>query len=583
MTVAEWPRVAALVVLTTALPACSDPSGPQPEPPICPTPTAVPAAGGVLVGTASNPAWCAELPAHTSFLIAITNTSNDSAATRNLRVRTLQQAASAAAVMSPAVQPASSSVGADLRSTLPAVRHRHGRDHARILDANVRRLERASPLPGLAAMRATQQLPALQALPTVGDTLTFRVPRISEGVEKACELYDEVRARVAFVGTRSIIVEDVANPVVDVLDDYYRQIGEDFDNRQYSVVADNFADPLLLDEYLDNNGRVYMLFSRLVDASRIAGFVWSGDFYDRTDCPQSNVAEIFYGYVPSNPNPQYAANSAGEWFWSIRSTVVHEVKHIASFAQRISRFAARGEEMWLEEATAMAAEELWARQVFDYAANANVGYGSSVGCEIRGALGIAPCEGKPSALFQHFLLLAQWMQQPNQLTPLGRSHEGDGSFYGSGWLFLRWAIEHSGKPERDVLRDLTQTTARGTANLEARVGRPFADLITDWALAVLLDDRTGTTPANSRWSIRSWNVRDVFAGLNREQSSLMPTAFPLAVRTLSATAMTANSEIRAGGTAYFQVTTAAAPLGVDFLAVDGAAPSPLRVSVYRMH
>jgi hypothetical protein len=583
MTVIQWSRVAGPVLLATALAACSDPSGPEPEPPICPSPTAVPAAGNVLVGLAANPAWCAELPAHTSYLIAVTNTSSDSADTRNLRVRTLQQAAGTAAAANAAVAPAGSSAGAAVHGTLADVRHRHGRDHARILDANVRRLERTSPLPGLAALRATREMAAAQLPPAPGDTVTLRVPRISEGVEKACELYDEVRGRVAFVGARSIIVEDVANPVVNDLDDYYRQIGEDFDARQYPVVADNFGDPLLLDASLDDNGRVYMLFTRLVDASRIAGFVWSGDFYARTDCPQSNVAEIFYGYVPSNSDPQYAANSAGEWFWSIRSTVVHEVKHIASFAQRISRFAARGEEMWLEEATAMAAEELWARQVFEYAADANVGYNASVGCEIRGALGIVPCAGKPSALFQHFLLLAEWMQQPNQRTPLGRSSEGDGSFYGSGWLFLRWAIEHSGRQERDVLRDLTQTTARGTANLEARVGRPFADLISDWALAVLLDERPGTTPANSRWSIRSWNVRDVFAGLNREQSQLMPTEFPLAVRTLPATATTVSSEVRAGATAYFQVTTAASPLGVDFLAVDGPAPSSLRVSVYRLN
>jgi hypothetical protein len=566
---------AAVVLLPFAIAACSDPSGPKPDPDpsVCgAAPPAIPV-GEVLTGTAGDPAWCVDLPASAGFVIAVTNVNSDSTALRNVRVRTLQPAGVAA---SPAAEPVARVGASTPRAVLPP-RARHGALHGSVLDENSRRLAEPRRLPEMAASLAAT------AVPVVGDTLTFRVPRISEGVAQACDKFDAVRARVAYVGARSVVVEDVENPVVNQLDDYYRQLGEEFDTRQYALIRDNFADPLLLDASLDGNGRLFMLFTRQVDASRISGFVWSGDFYPTSQCAQSNLGEIFYGYVPSDPDPAYGAGTAGEWFWSIRSTVVHEVKHIASFAQRISLAAGRGEESWLEESTAMVAEELWARQVFGYAANANVSYAASVGCEIRGAFNVAPCAGKPSVMFSHFMTLSQWMKEPDQRTPLRSVAEGDGSFYGSGWLFLRWALDHSGRPEGQVLRELTQTTTRGVANLEARVGRAFPDLITDWALAVALDDRPATTPVNARWRIPSWNIRGVYAGLNQEQSQLMPTEFPLLQRSLANTASsTTVTGIRPGGTAYFQLNTGS-PQAVDFQTVNGGSAAGVRVSIYRLY
>ena len=45
----------------------------------------------------------------------------------------------------------------------------------------------------------------------------------------------------------------------------------------------------------------------------------------------------------------------------MRSLIVHEVKHIASFGAHIVNKANRFEESWLEEGMALVAEEVWAR------------------------------------------------------------------------------------------------------------------------------------------------------------------------------------------------------------------------------
>jgi hypothetical protein len=559
--------------------------------PLRATPQRPMAVGAAITGTGADPLHCVDLTATGSrFLVAVTNTNSSITNTASLRLRSVPEASALPAEPAVAAAAARAPLRAPAAAATPQIldrRVRHAREHMMLLDANTRMVEELARSPGMrsAAARArTLDAATTQSVPARNDTLTFRVPRISAGTGQACNVYDEVRARVAYVGTRAIIVEDIANTVKN-LDSYYEAMGQDFDARQYQIVRSNFGDPLLLDPTLDNNGRLFMLFTRQVDASRIAGFVWSGDFYDRTVCPQSNMGEIFYGYVPSDASPAYGAGTVGEWFWSIRATVIHEVKHIASFAQRISRGASQGEEQWLEEATAQLSEELWARQVFGYGPGDNVTYAQSVGCEIRGAFNAAPCEGKPSAVFQHFMLLSRWMQQPEQRSPLGRADTDDSSFYGSGWLFLRWALEHSGRAEDVVLRELTQTTERGAANLAARIGLPFGDMVRDWAMAVALDDRPGTTPANARWRINAWDTRSVYSGLNAEQPQIMPTAFPLEPRPLAFMSTTSDvGAIRGGGTAYFELLGTPVPLALEFLAGGGGAPLPaaLRVTIYRL-
>src|SRR5690606_6995558 len=80
--------------------------------------------------------------------------------------------------------------------------------------------------------------------------------------------------------------------------------------------------------------------------------------------------------------PFETSNSRG-WYRFTRGVLAHEVKHIASFAERVSRNATAFEDQWLEEATGRMAEEMFARSVFDLSWKGNVTYAQGLHCAIK--------------------------------------------------------------------------------------------------------------------------------------------------------------------------------------------------------
>src|SRR5690606_33394761 len=111
----------------------------------------------------------------------------------------------------------------------------------------------------------------------------------------------------------------------------------------------------------------------------VAGFTSMCDqFPNDAGNTASNFGEIIYLYQPIVDATGYANNTPDNWYRTIRSTVVHELKHLASYAARIANGAPSQESVWLEEGTARLAEELWGRQVVDDLPwKGNHGYGSS--------------------------------------------------------------------------------------------------------------------------------------------------------------------------------------------------------------
>ena len=541
--------------------------------------------GQILIGTSTDPLHCLELPQDGGrYLIAVANGSPSPISSASLRVRGVASTGTPATV----TMLANHNVDHAQADPMGALERRS--QHMDLLDRNnallTDLLRTSGPRSPVQPQVNTQQAP-----PNVGDTLSIRIPRINlTGANAGCLSYDSIRARVVAVGTRSAVLEDIANPLVGTMDTLYQRLATDFDATQYTAVANNFGDPLLLDATLDNNGKLLMVFSNRVNTMGvdIVGFVWSGDFFTRSQCPQSNLAEVFYGVVPTVNNQNYGDGNGtiGAWFWNMRSTVVHEVKHIAHFALRISRNAAT-EEPWLEEGSAMIVEEIWARSIFGYAQRGNTGYLQSVGCEIRGAFNVGTCAGRPGVTWVHFGFLADWMDAPSTQSLLcaSRTQCTGNSIYGTGWLFLRWLLDQAAQPEATLLRALHQATELGVANIEARFGRPFAQLFADWTLAVALDDRPGFTSSNSLYTMPSWNLRDVYAGLFTEQPQAFPTMFPL----LQATMTYGNTEInlatiRGGSAAFFELS--GTPVGRQVLEFTSTTGQPLsstaRVTIVRI-
>lgn len=459
---------------------------------------------------------------------------------------------------------------------------------AGIHDANRRlaaRLQAQSPLAGgavedeLAAL--AQGLVRTQAVvPVVGDTVEFRVPDInSAGI---CDNYVEVQARVVYAGEHAIVYEDVKAPLAEQMDQYFQFLGEDFDTLQYGIVLDYFGDPVALNT--SGTERVQMLFSPVVNSFEgLTGFVIAGDFFPREQCQSSDEAEVFYATVPTEAGEGYGFGTVGHWLWYMRSTLVHEAKHLASYSARLARNA-WFEDTWLEEATAMIAEELLGRAVFGYDRGGRTDYGASIYCEVRPDR--EECAGSPLIMYSHFALLHDYYADVEVLTPIGNMVvDPAGTFYGSGWLLARWAADHHADGDAHFFQALNQTSLTGTANLEAVTGRSFPELLADFGLALAVDGLPGFTADRSELGFPSWDTRDIFSGLSQDYPGSFPAAFPLAIRRLDDHAFHAEvSGLRAGSAALFELPASQQSTRLLHLqaAGGGAPPATLRVAIVRI-
>ncbi|HET9438914.1 MAG TPA: Ig-like domain-containing protein, partial [Longimicrobiales bacterium] len=470
--------------------------------------------------------------------------------------------------------------------------------HDALMRANERVIQQLAPYARTARAAMRMNTMAAMVPPNLGDTLNLRIPA---NFSSLCSLTSAtaVRARVVFVGEHGVMLEDVASPLVNQIDTLYQRVGQEFDTRMWQLLNDNFGNPLAMDAQLDNNQRFFMLFSPVVNnlqGGGIAGFVSSSDFFPTSVCAASNLAEIFYARVPTVEGPGFGAGTIGDWNRRAPTVMMHEVKHIVSFAERLSRGqvpsgAFNDADRWLEESSAMLAEELWGRSVFGYQPESNVTYLQSIHCEVRlNEVNFPECPQpyKPLNIFDHFILLYDFLSNPEGLSPIGASATGDFSFYGSGWSFLRWVVDNYAATEGGFLTALTQEiTLPGLQNIEARTGRTFAELVNEWAVAQIMDDYPNFSAANTRHKLDSWNSRDIFAGMNRDFSTqgFFLRAFPLVPRAAAFGNFVFDvTAVRGGSMSVFEVTGTQAAR--QLFEVSGLAgtnfPADMRVNIIRV-
>lgn len=472
---------------------------------------------------------------------------------------------------------------------------RAGVGHRRVVEANRRLLERARrSAPGTGPTSGDAQAAVAsgefgvsqqQAPPQVGEYVDFRVPDLnSDG--GICENYVTVTGRVAHVTEHAVLVSDTANPIDGDYDERLQEMGGEFEDRMWPVITDNFGDPLRMDPQLDDDGHLYMLFTPEVnDFGNVLAFVFAGDFFSRSRCSSSDTAEVFYSRAPTRvaPSSYDSLAQTGQWKRVLRSTLVHEVKHLASYAERISRDLPP-ETTWLEESTAHAAEELYARRIFGVSQGSNATYDETVYCAVRPT--VAECEGTPYVMVSEFVWLADYMRSTASVSAVDAAAPG-ATFRGSGWWLLRWALDHAPASESQFLSAMTTSPLTGIENLEARVGRSWRGILADWTLSLAVDDRSSEV-TREELTVPTWNVRDIFRGFNRDfgsQGGLFADPYPLTVQTESYGSFTRSVAGLPGGSgAIFRLVgnrdstqlVEIAPLSGDAL------PSELRMSVARL-
>ena len=393
--------------------------------------------------------------------------------------------------------------------------------HRRLLEQSRALSQRAGP-PAPLLRAARQQSPQRSVTALINGVARVRIPKLED--PDFCSSYRTIAARVVFTGAHVVILEDNAAPLAGTMDYHYALLGQEFDGAMYPKLLANFGNPLALDSLLDRDGRIAMVFSPVVNSYGIGGFVVSCDFYPESVAPSSNTGEIFYAQVPLTPGGGFNGFSGEVWRWLTRTIAMHEAKHITAFAERLSR-GAPIEDTWLEEASAVLAEELWSRGIYFNNWKGDATYRSTIYCDVRPTWD--ECAGRPFSMFNAFAFLYDYVTQLDRKTPLGPTSYDDATFYGSGWSFLRWAVDQSATTEADFLKQLIQEPAlTGVANLEARSQRPFPEMLPEWADA-LYHDSWALPPTRPTWSMPSWKLDDIFAGMRQDFPADFPDPHPV--------------------------------------------------------
>jgi hypothetical protein len=483
--------------------------------------------------------------------------------------------------------------------------HDADRAHALLLERNMDYLRaNAGAIRAQAAAARAQPRRAISSqVVTVGNFTTVKIPNLNSS--NFCVTNTPIVVRTVYVGQHAIIVEDTttvfagAPTLAGQMDNYYQQLGLEFDNVMYPIELANFGNPLVMDAQLGNLGKIVMVFSPRVNSTSegsILGFVVSCDFSTVATAPSSNFGEYFYAAVPTSTAAGYFdPNTRDSWLRQMRPTVIHEVKHITAFAERISHNLALEDLSW-EEGMARNAEELYARTLYGIpSAKQNTGYAASIGCDNQYANLASPCANRPLLMLRHFDALYAYLASPEIVSMLGRVSPTDFTFYASAWSVERWANDIFSTSEGQFLKDWTVSSVTGVANLEARTGgQPWEQSLGEWSLAMYVDDLPGFTPANGHLRFLSWNLHDIWLGMCSDfgpcanpnnPTQLYPSSSPFNPHFVSYGNFSVNlTALEGGAFSIFDFSGAqTAKQLIEVKSVNGSdPPSTVRIAIVRL-
>jgi hypothetical protein len=323
----------------------------------------------------------------------------------------------------------------------------------------------------------------------------------------------------------------------------------------------------------DPNGRILMLFTPKVNnlGTNLLGFVSACDFFPVVQDPSvagSNEAEIFYARTVTDTTTNTTSlNGISQWRRQMPATMIHEAKHITSYAERLARGATQFEQVWLEEATAQLASEMFGRVIHGNRWRGDATYRETVYCESRPTT--AGCGEAVIAMTNHFEFLGNYLQSFETKSILSGAEDAD--IYGSAWLFARWLVDtYGGSDEAAFLHRLVQTgTLSGAANVEAVSGRTFPQLLAEFTLMLAADN---VPNASGPYVEPSWNLPDIFVGLT--ELNTRPPA-PLAMRRSTGGTVSVSARNVKGGGAVLVKLGPAVPGATQLLELKSTLTTPL--------
>jgi hypothetical protein len=398
-----------------------------------------------------------------------------------------------------------------------------------------------------AQVRTAQAIP-----PVVGSQRSFHVCSSS-----SCDGFLLTTATARSVGQRVAIYLDDAAPDGGYVDADLDRVRNLFDQYLYPIDTLAFG----RESDVDANSVVIVLLTPKVNALSpdcdstgrvILGYFFGADLLPQSrNNPGSNEAEVFYGLVPDPGNTQCAI-SKDEANSRLPATFIHEFQHMISFAQHVLVRGGTAEDTWLNEGLSHFAEELGGRQIPD------VECPSSTSCAQEFLQGDLANAFEYLAAPEEFFLI-----EPGNST--GRLEER-----GANWLFVRWLVDHFAADSilgTDLTRALVATNQVGSANVTARSGVDFSNLVAEWQLSNYLDDLPGFSSPSNRLRYKSWNFREAAA---------VNGGFPLVPDSTSGLGYQHSGTLRAGSGRHVRVVQEPGDPPVD-LWLTGLPSAPFRV------
>ena len=539
------------------------------------------AVGASFMATATDPIGCNELPTSGTYIVSVFNAAKTLGVSAGFELKGAGGGI-LASKLSPSdpsrvmnVIPAPAPVPGQVDPQKAAAEQEHLAHLQQSMDLirqiGLPRRNRGAALRSLGAAGSLAASRSLAPVPlTVGATtsMNFNYNTCTTGASPV------INARVVYVGPKAIVLEDNASSLAGKIDNDLIALATEFETVSFPLLL-NFGNPLVWDDSTDANGRIIMLFTPKVNTTspNLLGFVQSCDLFRPTDgagVNASNQAELFYARAVSDTSPTSTSlNGRPQWKRQMPSVLIHESKHITAFAERFADpRPAVNEEVWLEEATAQVASELYGRALHGNTWRSNATYFGTLDCEVRPTT--PSCNGGNLVMANHFLFLADFLENIEQKSILSGTNDND--IYGSSWLFVRWLTgTYGGTDEGAFLRGIVKSvTTSGVVNVTTPSGKTWPELLSQFSLMLATDDLAGISKPHIE---ESWNLPGVFKGYNDDLQN-PPPAVPLNIRTATfGTTFTASTTLRGGGVMLLRLNAGTG--GTQLLDLHNANGGPL--------
>lgn len=347
------------------------------------------------------------------------------------------------------------------------------------------------------------------AVPTVGETRTFHV-------WSGPSSFDQVTAVARYVGEEAAVFVDQDAPAGGFTVTELEALTARFDDVIHPVVTSAFGST----SDLDGNDRVIILFTPVVNgltSPGASGFV-GGFFFGNDLLPgeaNSNGGEIFYALVPDPTGIHSDPRDKESVLNVVPAVLAHEFQHMVQFNERFLRLDGGQEALWLSEALAQMAEELVARH-YDDAGDPDSAEMFRAGARSR---------------------VVRYLTDTRDVSLIVSTGQGSLAERGAGFLHLLYLTDQSSV---ELLGELSRSTRTGVANVEAKVGRDWPDILADWWAATYLD---GPGPETGLLTYPELDLR-----------AYLGPPFPLDPEPIGPSSMTDTGALLSSSAAYYLLT-----------------------------